>query len=370
MPRRGDNIRKRKDGRWEARYSVFGDDPSSKQYKSVYGRTYQEAKGKRECLLHKLTESPSFNTQISFKDVLEAWQDTNRIRLKEASVSRYQNLIDTHIMPELGSYSMNQLSIAVLNKYIVEKLKKGRIDGKGGLSASYVRSIALIINAAIKYGATECLCPPLNAPLTKPSIPKNEVCILSKDSQKKLENVLLSDMNAEKLLIYITLYTGLRIGEALALRWEDVDWTNQILNVRHTVSRIWFVRDGKKCSMLVIGEPKTRSSIRIVPICSKLFSVLTESPFRKPSGFILTHNGSFVSPRTFEYRYKRILKNGGIEQVNYHTLRHTFATRCVEADVDVKSLSEVLGHADASITLNTYVHASIELKRNQLEKIV
>lgn len=370
MPRRGDNIRKRKDGRWEARYPIPKDDPNGKKYGSVYGRTYQEAREKREKVLQKLAISPQLTTQISFKDVLGAWQDSNRIRLKEASVSRYQNLIDTHILPELGSYKMSQLSTAMLNKFLVVKLKKGRVDGKGGLSASYVRSIALVIDAAIKYGAIERLCPPLNSPLTKPSVPKSEVSVLSKDCQVKLENILLSDMNEEKLLTYITLYTGLRIGEVLALRWEDVDWTEQILYVRHTVSRVWIERDGKKHSLLIIAEPKTQSSLRIVPICSKLFEILQRFPFRKQSGFILANKGSFVSPRTFEYRYKKILKDGGIEQVNYHTLRHTFATRCIEADVDIKSLSEVLGHADASITLNTYVHSSIELKRSQLEKIV
>lgn len=370
MPRRGDNIRKRKDGRWEARYSLPKDDPSGRKYGSVYGRTHQEAKEKREKLLQLRVISPHITARISFRDVLTAWQDANRIRLKEASVSRYQNLIDTHILPELGGYDMSQLSAAVLNKFIVAKLKNGRLDGNGGLSTSYVRSIALVIDAAIKYGAVERLCMPLNSPLTKPSVPKSEVSVLSKQSQEKLECALLTDMNEEKLLTYITLYTGLRIGEVLALRWDDLDWSNQILYVRHTVSRIWFECEGKKHSLLIIAEPKTQSSLRIVPVCSKLLEILKRCPFRKQTGFILTNNGSFVSPRTFEYRYKKILRDNGIEEVNFHTLRHTFATRCVEADVDIKSLSEILGHADASITLNTYVHSSIELKRCQLEKIV
>lgn len=370
MPRRGDNIRKRKDGRWEARYLLPKEDPSGRKYGSVYGRTHQEAKEKRDIILRQWVVSPHITTHISLKYVLEAWQDANRIRLKEASVSRYQNLIDTHILPELGNYDMTQLSAAVLNRFIVAKLKNGRIDGNGGLSASYVRSIALIIDAAIKYGATERLCMPLHSSLTKPSVPKSEVCVLSKISQKKLECALLADMNEEKLLTYITLYTGLRIGEALALRWDDLDWANRVLYVRHTVSRVWLEKDGKKHSLLIIAEPKTQSSLRTVPVCSKLYEILNSCPFRRQTGFILTNNGSFVSPRTFEYRYKKILRDSGVEIVNYHALRHTFATRCIEADVDIKSLSEILGHADASITLNTYVHSSIELKRCQLEKIV
>lgn len=370
MPRRGDNIRIRKDGRWEARYPLPKDDPSGRKYGSVYGKTYQEAKDKRELILSQRMKSPHIVSQIAFKDVLAAWQDANRIRLKDASVSRYQNLIDTHILPELGNYKMGELNATVLNRFIVMKLKNGRIDRNGGLAASYVRSIALIIDAAIKYGAAERLCMPLNAPLTKPSVPKSEINVLSKISQEKLERALLTDMNAEKLLTFITLYTGLRMGEALALRWDDLDWTNHILHIRHTISRVWLDQNGKKKSLLIIAEPKTQSSLRVVPVCSKLVKILEKYPFRQQTGFILTNNGSFVSPRTFEYRYKKILKESGVEEVNYHTLRHTFATRCIEADVDIKSLSEILGHADASITLNTYVHSSIELKRCQLEKIV
>lgn len=370
MPRRGDNIRKRKDGRWEARYPFPKDDPSGRKYGSVYGHTYHEAKEKRAELLKELAASPPKNSQIKFKEILSAWQDSNKIRLKESSVSRYQNLIDTHILSELGNYSMSQMSASILNKYIVGKLKNGRIDGKGGLSASYVRSIALIIDAAIKFGAAERLCDPLNSSLTKPTVPKAEVQVLSKACQEKLENILLTDMNEEKLLTYITLYTGLRIGEVLALRWEDMDWSNRILYVRHTISRVWYERDGKKHSLLILAEPKTETSLRVIPICSKLYAILDAFPNRRSIGFVLSNKGSFVSPRTFEYRYKKILERGGLDEVNYHTLRHTFATRCIEADVDIKSLSEVLGHADASITLNTYVHSSIELKRSQLEKIV
>ena len=369
MPRRGDNIRKRKDGRWEARYLMPVDATGDRRYGSVYGRSYQEAKEKRDMVLtHPQVVQAS--TQLRVKDLLYAWQDSNRIRLKESSVSRYQNLIDTHILPDIGSLNVGMLTTPYLNKFIGTKLRNGRVDGKGGLSPSYVRSIALVIDAAIKYGASEQLCMPLKSPLTKPSLTKKEVVVLSKETQTKLENNLLTKMTAEKLLTYITLYTGLRIGEALALMWEDIDLSKQVLYVRHTISRVWQVVDGKKHSVWIVEEPKTQASKRVIPLCSKLIQILKDYPYRKASGYLLTTNGNFISPRTFEYRYKRILTCSGLTPVNFHSLRHTFATRCVEANVDIKSLSEILGHADASITLNTYVHSSIELKRCQLEKIV
>ncbi len=371
MPRRGDNIRKRKDGRWEARYTRDDCDDPSKKYGSVYGRTYQEAKAKRALILKQGQQQKSLSGGIVFSDLLQAWQDANRVRLKEASISRYQNLIDTHILPELGRKRMAQLNASTINRFLATKLEKGRLDGEGGLSASYVRSISLVIGSAIRYGVSENLCGPLLSPITKPSLSKKALSILGLEKQTQLEQSLLDNINEEKLLIYITLYTGLRIGEACALRWEDISFDSKLIYVRHTISRVWYSENDKKRSKLVVGLPKTESSLRCIPICSKLYTVLSSFPYRKRRGYILSNisDGGFISPRTFEYRYKKILKAAKLDAVNYHALRHTFATRCIERGVDIKSLSEILGHADASITLNTYVHSSIELKRLQLEKL-
>lgn len=371
MPRRGNNIRKRKDGRWEARYTLEDSIRDSKKYGSVYGRSYQEAKEKRDQIIAKGPKQKSSINVILFRDILVAWQATNRIRLKEASISRYQNLIDTHILPELGNKRMNQINASVINHFLTTKLETGRVDKTGGLSPSYVRSIALVISSAIAFGVSENMCNPMNAAIKKPSMTKKELMVLTSDKQLTLENELLSDMNEAKLLIYITLYTGIRIGEACSLRWEDIDFDAKLLYVRQTVSRVWSTVDGKKESKLVIGPPKSESSLRCIPICSKLLAILCSFPYRRKHGYILTNatNSSFISPRTFEYRYKVILKKCGIESVNYHALRHTFATRCIERGVDIKSLSEILGHSDVSITLNTYVHSSMELKRQQMEKL-
>jgi integrase len=372
MSRRGDNIRRRKDGRWEARYLKCQDDEGNRKYISVYGKTYKEVKEKRKQII---LEGDQQNTKPSgyyFKDLLLDWQASNKIRLKEASISRYQNLIDAHILPELGNKQVCQISASAVNKFLADKMENGRLDGSGGLSASYVRSLALIINSALRFGTATQLCSPLNSPITKPPLPKKELSILSIEQQAILERCVLENINEEKLLIYITLYTGIRIGEACALRWEDINLDNRVIHVRYTVSRVWYMEDGKKCSRLIVGSPKTNASLRCIPICSKLYKILSIFPYRKTQGYILNNpqNDSFISPRTFEYRYKGILDECGLQHINYHALRHTFATRCVEKGVDIKSLCEVLGHANASITLNTYVHSSMELKRSQLEKLI
>lgn len=231
MPRRGDNIRKRKDGRWEARYIKDDYTDPARKYGSVYGKTYQEAKEKRDLIIRYGQQRPQVGG-VMFKDILEAWQASNRVRLKEASISRYQNLIDSHILPELGTKRMGQLSATVINRFLATKLEKGRLDGKGGLSASYVRSITLIIESAINYGVAEHLCSPLHSVITKPSLPKTELSILGKERQSQLEQYLLKEINEEKLLIYLTLYTGLRIGEACALRWEDINLDSKLIYIR------------------------------------------------------------------------------------------------------------------------------------------
>ena len=371
MPRRGDNIRKRKDGRWEARYTIIDSSDNTKRYGSVYGKTYQEVKEKRKQVVLQGQKEKQKASAIVFRDVLTAWQETNRIRLKESSISRYQNLIDAHILPELGNKSMSQLTVPMLNHFLTEKLEHGRLDCTGGLSSSYVRNIALIINSAISFGATENMCDPLQTKITKPPMSKKELTILSVEQQTLLEKALTKDMNEVKLLIYITLYTGIRIGEACALMWEDIDLDSRILHVRKTISRVWTMEHGKKISRLIVTSPKTKSSLRSIPICSKLHTILSSFSKSRMKGYLLTHrtNNGFISPRTYEYNYKLILKDCEITPVNYHALRHTFATRCIECGVDIKSLSELLGHSNVSITLNTYVHSSMELKRLQIEKL-
>ena len=305
----------------------------------------------------------------TFKDILELWMEENQIRLKDASIYRYHYLIEKHILPELGSMQLDQITGTVLNHFLVEKLKAGRLNGESGLSPTYVRSIMLIISAALHFAVKNHMCVPIHTPNNKPAIQTKEPVILSKEIQSKLESCLLHAMDGTKLGIYISLYTGLRIGEICALSWEDIDLQNRILYVRHTVVRIRSEENGRITTRLVIDQPKTKCSLRSIPICTNLLGILNEYVGESNSGYVVSNTSNFVSPRTFEYRYSKLLCSNDIPHFNYHALRHTFATRCIESGVDVKSLSEILGHANVSITLNTYVHSSMELKRAQLEKL-
>ena len=366
MPRRGENIRKRKDGRWEARYSKGKDNQGKCIYASVYAASYREVKEKRNALLNNVNLQEHMCSP-KFADVLEQWVEANRFQQKESTVYRYRYLIRMHIAPVLGALPVHEITASAINAFLSEKLEKGRLDGKGGLSAAYVRSIMLIICGALDFALSKEWCQPLKKTIYKPQEKSKEVPILSVSQQRRLEQILLTDTDSTKLGVYISLYTGLRIGEICALRWDDIDIQSGILHVRHTVVRIQ--QQTEKASVLSIDLPKTTASLRSIPICSQLLRLLLPHYPCKRTGYVLTNQEQFISPRTYAYRYKKLLDTGAIPYINYHALRHTFATRCIEAGVDVKSLSEILGHANTAITLNTYVHSTMEQKRAQLEKL-
>lgn len=364
MAKRSDNIHKRKDGRWEGRYKKGRDENGRIKYGSVYGKTYKEVKEKLS-IISVLPASTKTNKcyNKTFGDVLNLWITNNKIRLKGGTINKYQNMIDSHIMPELGTI--------LINTFLTQKITSGKLDGSGGLAPSYVRSMMLVINAALQYAVKEQLSMPLKSPICKPTIPKQDIPILSLEDQKRLEGYLKSNINTTTIGILISLHTGLRIGEVCALSWDDIDLGRKIIKVRHTVARIKDENEDYDFSTrLVLDAPKTKSSIRDIPISSALLPCLMDWHSISPLGFLLTGTNSFMQPRTFEYRYHKVLEECDVVSINYHALRHTFATRCIEAGVDVKSLSEILGHANVSITLNTYVHSSIDMKRTQLEKMI
>ena len=369
MPRRGENIRKRKDGRWEARFPKGKNEKGKTIYGAVYGSTYKEAKEKRRQRLENPPVDQVNGTDNSFGNLLTLWIADNKVRLKASTLYRYQYLIDTHILPEFGIRSMDSITSTVINSFLSDKLEHGRLDGSGGLSAAYVRSITLIINSALRFGMDQGLCSVGRLKINKPTVMPKELPVLSLEQQLVLESLLQKDTDETKLGVLISLYAGLRIGEICALTWNDIDLNNKVIYVRNTVVRVKSaVRDSAK-THLIIDTPKTAASLRCIPICSTLLSALMSCSARATSQYVVSYTSNFVSPRTYDYRFKKLLDACQIPRINYHALRHTFATRCIEAGVDVKSLSEILGHGDVSITLNTYVHSSMDLKRIQLEKI-
>lgn len=367
MPKRGENIRKRKDGRWEGRYKKPSALNEKTKYVSIYGKTYKEVKDKLKKCHSSHQQAPTKQAEMTLGEILNIWKETNHMKHKGATETKYGYLIERHILPELGNLSLSYLTVNTLNNFAEQKLTSGRLDRKGGLSSSYVRSMMIIITSAIKYAVDEEICSPLKSGTYIPSVEKKELEIIPPIQQKHFESFILSDINETKFGIYLSLNCGLRIGEVCALRWDDIDIENKVIHIRNTVARVKDSSSGE--TKLIIDSPKTKASLRDIPIHSKMIPIIIQMKNLSVSQFVISCTDNFISPRTYEYRYHRILEQCGLDSYNYHTLRHTFATKCVIAGVDVKTLSEILGHSNVSITLNTYVHPTMDMKLSQIEKI-
>lgn len=372
MSKRGENIRKRNDGRWEARILCKCSN-GLRNYHSVYGKSYKEVKEKRNNFIKEQSYKRNLqnkNGNITFENILAMWLENKSFNQKKSTQLKYKNMIELHIVPELGNIDIAQIDDVLVNQFLISKRENGRLDGKGGLSNSYVKTMAIVIASSLNYAIERELRSPLKGKIQKPIISKNEIIILPARIQRVYESRLNSAESPTALGILIALNTGLRLGEICALKWENIDYVNRIIKVRHSIIRIASNEpSAKNKTKLVIDTPKTKTSIRDIPINTKLYNILLLVKNKTSSNFVVSGSSSFVSPRTFEYRFHQTLNQYDLEDINFHALRHTFATRCIEQGVDVKTLSEVLGHSNVSITLNAYVHPSLENKRNQLEKL-
>ena len=371
MARTGENIYKSKDGRWEGRYIRQYDAQKKPKYGYVYAKTYAEAKQKlaeRRCSA-KIEDAPS-GVSVKYDTVLTAWLLSAKIAIKESTFAKYSQLIDCHIRPELGQYPLSKISTQILREFIQQQLLVGRLDGKGGLSPKTVTDILTIIRESMAYAEDNgamVVCNPQKLTIKRK---EKEMRVLTSQEQAALVCVLMNEVNLSKFGVLLSLYTGIRIGELCALQWEDLCLNSSILKVRKTIQRIQNRNaEAERKTKVIITEPKSQCSIRDIPL--PLFIVELAKRFEAgPKAYVLSGTESrYVEPRIMQERFKQYIAEAGIADANFHATRHTFATRCVEVGFDLKSLSEILGHANVNITLNRYVHSSFELKSSNMSKL-
>ena len=362
MAKRGSNIYKRKDGRFEGRVPVGYNDNGKIKYKSVYARTLAEVKEKMSEMYSVRQNRAVSAIKLTVADAAEQWLSSAKLRVKESSYANYENIVSKHIIPTLGGEHMANLTTQKLNDFIHYKLKRGRLNGTGGLSAKSVRDIMTVYRSIESFAAREYDIRETH--FTMPKIEKKQTDVLNAFERKKLESYLLHNQNNTNISVLLCLFTGIRVGELCGLKWDDIDFENGTLSVSRTVQRI--NKHGK--SKVVIGSPKSKTSVRTVPIPDFLLAIL-KSKRKDDDFYIITGTRKPTEPRTMQNRFKSILKICGIRNVNFHLLRHTYATVCIENGFDPKTLSELLGHSDASITLNRYVHSSMQMKKNYVSRL-
>lgn len=362
MAKRGSNIYKRKDGRFEGRVPVGYHDNGKIKYKSVYARTLSKVKEKMSEVYSIRQNQTVSAIKLTVRDVAEQWLSSAKLRVKESSYANYVNIVNKHILPILGGELMINLTTGKLNDLINFKLTSGRLNGNGGLSAKSVRDIMMIYRSIENYASREYGIKETH--FTMPKIDKKQTDVLNVFERKRLENYLIHNQNKTNIAILLCLFTGLRVGELCGLKWENIDFDNAVLYVKRTVQRV--SKNGK--SQVIIGTPKSKTSIRTVPIPAFVLDILRN--YKSCNNFyIITGKSKPTEPRTMQNRFKSILKICGIRDVNFHLLRHTYATVCIEKGFDPKTLSELLGHADAAITLNRYCHPSMQIKKDYVNRL-
>ncbi|MDO4344899.1 MAG: tyrosine-type recombinase/integrase [Eubacteriales bacterium] len=308
-------------------------------------------------------------TDAVFGEMIDRFLIQQKYQVKQSTYAHYVNLIDTHIRPQLGACAVSELSSGVIEEYASEKLRNGKLDGKGGLSPKTVRDLLTLIRMTIKYGVAKGEIGPEVLFFSSPRVPKKDVRVIPQQELQKLEKFCLDTRNHLYFGIYLCLYTGLRIGELCALQWQDIDLKCGCLCINKTILRINSTEKEDRQTVVLIDTPKTVHSKRIIPLPSHLIKLLAKRKTKDygPDTYFLTGTTSYIEPRNYYNKYKHCLRECGLPAYTFHTLRHTFATRCVEKGMDPKALSEILGHADVKTTLDKYVHPSLEYKRNCME---
>lgn len=377
MGRRGENIRKRGDGRWEARVIAGYDSKQQAVYHSVYGKTYNEVKKKKNLWMENQLQEKSIQPQdyrdriqITFEEICTEWLEFKRPQIKESSYAHYVYIIRKHLLPELGKKYFSSITTDDLNQLLQEKLW-GNEENPNNLAPKTVSDIRTVLIQILDHAKSHKYPTAVTEKLFFPKLKPSIVRILSREEQQILEDYVFHEQTPFVIGIILALYGGLRIGEICSLKWGDIHPKSGLVHVSKTLIRIQETDSEQEHSpktKLLVGKPKTENAVRIVPLPG--FVVEHLKKYRQgPDDYVITGTSSWMEPRTCLDKYKQILKKAGIDDYSFHALRHTFATRCIETGFDVKSLSEILGHANVNITLQRYVHPSIESKRIQMDKL-
>ena len=373
MSKKGENIKKRKDGRYEARYIKGKNDDGKAIWGYVYGKTYKEVKQKREIKLFDLRHASETKVMsINMNSIIDDFLLQESFQVKESTFAHYKNIIDSHVRPYFGNFNSYVLKSTDIENFAFNKLNNGRLDGSGGLSPKSVKDMLTLLKKILRYGVQKNLINEEVLHFSLPKAKKNKIQVLSNEDLKLMVSKTQTSSDICNFGIYLCLHTGLRIGEICALKWSDFNFNNKTLSVNKTMSRIYDSASGAKHkTKIIIDTPKTQTSDRIIPLPDFMIEALIQRKqfITGEDSYFLTGSQKFIEPRTYYAKYKRFLNDNGLYSYSFHALRHTFATRCIEIGFDPKTLSEILGHSDVKVTLDRYVHPSMDLKRNCMNKL-
>ena len=304
---------------------------------------------------------------MKYKEWLDEWLEhyvkpTAKIRTYE----RYRELT-VHIIKKIGKYEINDLSPILLQKFVAELLKNGNLKTGKELSPNTVNAIISVVQNSLKTAFTIGLTDTYFADkIKRPNLTEKAVECFSLSEQKSIETAILNGKKPKLIGVILCLYTGLRIGELLALEWGDIDFVKGIISVSKSCH---YGHNKNGDYERVVDTPKTSHSVRIIPIPKQLIPLLKNHKKACASEYVISDNGKAVAVRSYQRSFELLQKRLNISRRGFHALRHTFATRAIECGVDVKTLSEILGHKNPTITLKRYAHSLLEHKTEMMNRI-
>ena len=300
---------------------------------------------------------------MKYIDWLIQWLE-NYIRpsVKVRTFERYKLIVEQHIKDKIGGMELSDLSPLVLQSFITELLQSGNKKTGKGLSANSVNAVISVMQGSLKMAHMLGLTKEYMADkLKRPKLTEKPVECFTLAEQKQIEHAIRNGKKDKLYGILLCLFSGLRIGELIALQWSDIDFVKGVLTVSKSC------HDGK--AGLIIEEPKTSTSRRMIPLPKQLLPILRSVKKRSDSSSVVSANGSAVSVRSYQRSFELLLKKLKIPHKGFHSLRHTFATRAIECGMDVKTLSEILGHKNPTVTLNRYAHSLMEHKADMMNRL-
>lgn len=301
--------------------------------------------------------------KVVFEDIIQEWLDLQKTQVKESTYATYFNHIQNHIKPYFKDIYLIEITNSLIQQFINDKLKSGRLNKTGGLSIKSVKELVNVIKLVIKYSVENKYIQPISLEFKFP-IQRKQLQILNNDEYMILSQYLKDNKEPFSIGILLILCTGIRIGELCALKNQDIDLKRKEIYIHKTLQRIQDIEN--KTTKIIISSTKTIKSTRIIPIPESLIPYIKTND---DQNYFLTQSNKYIEPRTVRYKFKRIIKKLQITEVTVHSLRHYFASYCIELGFDYNCLSEILGHSSPATTMNLYVHSKNEYKKRCMNKI-
>lgn len=305
---------------------------------------------------------------MKFEEVIKMWLEEKSYYIKESTYALYSYEVDNYILPVLGELQMEELTEEVIQKAVYFWQNEGMNQG-GPLKKSTTQNLVTLIKQILKYAVKKKIIREYLLDIHfVPSSKSNKCMVFNQEEQKLIVDAALKEGSYKSFGVILCINCGLRIGELCALKWSDINIRKKTLYISKTLQRICYSQ-GKEKTHLVITSPKTQTSIREIPLAARICELIEKMADVNPDGFVLTNTDTPMEPRTYRKYYERFVVKNHLPKLNFHCLRHTFATRCIENGADCKTVSELLGHSTINTTMNMYVHPMLEEKRKCVEMI-